>query len=241
MIHVTHDIDWLTPTHLYSIIKTATHGQKWIKVSQLFNKNIFLQGIQNLQKINAQHQVNGIWHIGAPSQHTYKTFGLRYNKQSPNWTKAMHLLKEQQATIGLHSVNTESIIQQAQQLQEIIQQPILFHRSHYLKFTPQELYPQLQQCGITTDFSLGEAREITLPANTNLNHQVKCIPTILFDNIFFFQSPEIIFETFKQTLNKAHQQQQDIAVLFHPENFVVNPALHDYYQETLKIVKESNR
>lgn len=237
MIYITHDIDWLTPTHAYSIIKTATHGKKWINVSQLFNRNIFLQGIQSLQNTNAQHQVNGIWHIGASSKHTYKQFGLRYNIQTSNWIKALHILKERNAVIGLHSVNTESIKDQVQCLQQITQQPIQFHRSHYLKYTPQQLYPQLQQCGITTDFSLGQAREITLPTNSNLNQAVKCIPTVLFDNIFFFQSPETIFSAFKLTLQKAHQQQQPIAVLFHPENFLVNPALHEYYQETLRIIK----
>ena len=241
MIYITHDVDWLTPTHVYSIIKTATHGQKWLKVSQLFNKNIFLQGIQTLQNINAQQQVNGIWHIGASSNHTYKKFGLRYNTQSSNWLKAIHLLKEQNAAIGLHSINTESIVQQAQELQQVTQQPILFHRSHYLKYTPQQLYPQLQQCGITTDFSSGHARNININLQNASANGVNIVPTILFDNMFFFHQPEFVFEQFKLALQHAQAHQLDVAILFHPENFLINNALHEYYQETLKLVKVSNR
>ena len=115
---------------------------------------------------------------------------LRYNIKSNKWKKAINILTEANATIGLHSVSTETIQDQYNNLTKAVNQPIDYHRSHYLKYNPEELYKQLNQCHITTDFSLGNARKIELPNQPNPTQLVQCIPTILFDNSFFFIPPQ---------------------------------------------------
>lgn len=237
MIYITHDIDWLNPLHPYSVIKTFTHGKKWIKTSQLFNQNIFIEGIERLLQFNQDHHAQSIWLIGATNTHTFQRKGLRYHFDDLKVHQTLSLLKESKVEIGLHSVSSESIVEQCNKLTNALGKHIHYHRSHYLNFNPKILYPQLQQAGITTDFSTGASRDILLPQQANNMEGVTLTPTILFDNIFFFQTPEKVFEQLKQTLHAAQLQQRDVAILFHPENFIINPALWEYYEEILQLLK----
>lgn len=239
MIYITHDIDWLNPLHPYSVIKTFTHGKKWIKTSQLLNQNIFIEGIERLLQFNHYHQTKSIWLIGATNTHTFQRKGLRYHFDDLKVHQTLSLLKESKVEIGLHSVSSEPIVEQCNRLTNVSGKHINYHRSHYLNFNPKTLYPQLQQAGITNDFSTGASRDILLPQQTKNIEGVTLTPTILFDNIFFFQTPEKVFEQFKQTLLEAQAQQRDVAVLFHPENFMINPALWECYEEVLRMVRES--
>ncbi len=238
MIYITHDIDWLNPLHPYSVVKTFTHGKKWIPGSMLFNPNLFLHGIERLLKFNQNQHTNAIWLIGATNQHTFYRKGLRYHSKDSAYAAAITLLKTAEVEIGLHSVSSEPIVEQCNRLTNALGKHINYHRSHYLNFNPKILYPQLHQAGITTDFSTGASRDILLPQQAKNMEGVTLTPTILFDNIFFFQNPEKVFDQFKQTLLEAQAQQRDVAVLFHPENFIINPKLWEYYEEVLRLVKE---
>lgn len=152
------------------------------------------------------------------------------------------MLLEAGCEIGLHSVNTESFARQANALCELTKKPIHYHRSHYLKFDENTLFKNLQQQNIKTDFSLGNARKVDLPAQMPvITYGINCVPTLLFDNAFFFNEPKQVLHLFRQKLKDSATQKQDVAVLFHPENFAVNPALWDYYEEVISIVEEVNR
>ncbi len=149
------------------------------------------------------------------------------------------MLLEAGCEIGLHSVNTESFARQTIALSELTRQPIHYHRSHYLKFDENSLFKNLQQQHIKTDFSLGNARKIDLPSQMPvITYGINCVPTLLFDNAFFFNDPKDVLHQFKQKINEANMLKQDVAILFHPENFAVNPALWDYYEEVISIVEE---
>ena len=239
MVHITHDIDWLSPLHPYSVIKTFTHGKKWIKTSQLLNRKIFIEGIERLMQFNQSQNTNSIWLIGAPGKHTFYRKGLRYRFGDRTYNHMVSILKESKVVFGLHSVSSEPINQQFDRLTNVLGKPIDYHRSHYLNFNPTSLYPQLKKATINTDFSTGLSRNICLPKHIPPIEGVSITPTILFDNVFFFQAPEKVFEQFKQTLHDAKAEQRDVAVLFHPENFIINPALWEFYEEVLKMVRES--
>jgi hypothetical protein len=221
-------------------MKVVTHGNKWLRFSQLRNRSIFLEGIQQLLTINNTYQTNSIWLIGGSTQHTFHRKGLRYQANDSNYQQAVTLLKEAGVTLGLHSVSTEPILNQTERLSVLLDKPILHHRSHFLQFNPHTLYAELQQAGIPIDYSLGSAREIQLPGVSTPIHGVNSIPTVLFDNSFFFHPPELLFEQFKQVLKTAQQRQQDVAILFHPENFLIQPALWEYYQEVLHLIKSTH-
>jgi hypothetical protein len=149
------------------------------------------------------------------------------------------LLQNAEVEIGLHSVSSAPIVEQCNRLSDILNKPIQYHRSHYLNFNPDTLYNELQQAGIKVDFSTGASRAITLPAQNQNTANISAVPTILFDNIFFFESPNQVFHQFKQTIQAAKAQQRDVAILFHPENFIINPKLWEYYEETLRLVRGS--
>lgn len=242
MIYITHDIDWVSPLHPYSVVKAFTHGKKWLGLHKIIQPNIFVNHINKLIRFNSDHHISPVWLTGAPLKHTYQKFGLRYTADCSVYKKIIRNLNESGAEIGLHSVNSESLLSQVNALIALTGKPLKYHRSHYLKYDENTLFRGLQYQGIKTDFSLGNARKVGMPAHVPfMTYGVNCVPTVLFDNVFFYHDAEDVFGQFRTTLNEALQSNKDIAVLFHPENFAVNPALWDYYAEILSIVKSINK
>jgi hypothetical protein len=239
MVYITHDIDWLNPQHLYSVIKTITHGKRWIGIAQLTNSYLFIDGIKQLLNYNSKHKVNAIWLVGASTKNTFYRKGLRYNTREKWWHEIIEVLLKAEVEIGLHSVSNQSIKVQADSLIKAINKPIKYHRSHFLKYDANTLYPQLINAGIQTDLSLGNARSVNLIVPQE-KFGIPIMPTVLFDNAFFFEPPQYVLEKFEQVLFDANEIGQDVAVLFHPENFVINPTLWRYYEEVLALVKKYN-
>lgn len=235
MLYLTHDIDWLSPFHPYAWIKCLTHGSKWLKLQQLMHPTIFLDSIESVCKQNAQENINPVWLIGAASGHALSRYGLRYTTHSANYPLLIQLLKKWNCTIGLHSITKENLNIQAIQLKSFTGQNVSYHRSHFLK-QHTALKNELAHAQIKIDFSFGKARQVHL-ADSNLNSSLKFVPTLLFDNAFFFNKPEDVFSTFSTELRKAIATNKDVAICFHPENFLILPALREYYQEILCISK----
>ena len=197
--------------------------------------NIFIDSIESVCKQNAQENINPVWLIGAASGNALSRYGLRYTTHSANYPSLIHLLKKWNCAIGLHSITHENLNTQAIQLKSFTGQNVSYHRSHFLK-QHTELETELAQAHIKIDFSFGKAREVHL-ADCNSNAAVKFVPTLLFDNAFFFNEPEQVFSTFSTELRKAITSNKDLAICFHPENLLILPALREYYQEILRISK----
>ncbi|MFN7312665.1 MAG: hypothetical protein ACK5UI_04205, partial [Bacteroidota bacterium] len=163
MLYITHDIDWLSPLHPYAMVKAMVYGKKWIKPNQLFNPDLFYEQMEKLHQTNTELMLDAIWLIGATQTSTFKKYGLRYNIHSKSYKRTIQFLLQQQVKIGLHSVALEPVSKQCNTLSQLIYQHIPYHRSHYLKFTPEKLFPALQPNHIKIDFSLGHARKVFLP------------------------------------------------------------------------------
>lgn len=237
LIYITHDIDWVSPLHPLSVAKTFTHGSKWLGLNKVIRPHIFTEHIHRLSKFNREHDVKPIWLTGAPLKHTFQKFGLRYTADCSTYRKMLFKLNEEDAEIGLHSVSTEPIAAQVHTLTSLTGKPVKYHRSHYLKYDENSLYRNLQHQGIKTDFSLGHARTVGLPPQTPvITYGTNCVPTILFDNAFFFASVETVLAQFRETLADCIKNNRDAAILFHPENFAVKPALWEYYGEIIRIL-----
>ena len=194
---------------------------------------IFLDSIESVCKQNAQENINPVWLIGAASAHTLNRYGIRYTIHSANYPLLIQLLKRWGCAIGLQGIVEEKLNTQVIQLKSFTGQNVLYHRSHFLK-QYNELDNDLAQANIKVDFSFGKAREVHL-ADSDSNTEVKFVPTLLFDNAFFFNKPEEVFSTFSTELRKAIATNKDVAICFHPENFLILPALHEYYQEVIRI------
>ena len=237
MIYVTHDIDWISPLHPFSIAKAFTHGNKWLSLDKIAQPGIFVKNIYKLIEFNQANHINAIWLVGAPMLNSYQKKGLRYTFSCKSYRSVVKTLVNQHVKIGLHSVSSEDISKQFQALQSLVPSPIKFHRSHYLKFDTNKLFPRLHQHRIDIDFSLEHTKLIELPEQPPISYGVNCVPTILFDNYFFFKDADTAFKQFETTLQLAKTKHQDVAILFHPENFAVNPKLWQYYKEVLQIAK----
>jgi len=237
LIHFTHDIDWINPAHVFAWIKCISQHKYWVNPRHLLNKNLFVNNIANVCKINESNQINATWFIGAQHQNQYKRFGLRYTVHDKLYQNIIELLAQYNADVGLHSVKYESIQNQLQLLQTYYKKTITKHRSHYLKYNHKTLSEDLAQTTIKTDFTLGSARQITLaPSNNNLG--IRQTPTVLFDNVFFFKNPDLIFQELKSTLDLAASKKQEVAICFHPENFLILPEMQAHYQRVILLAKE---
>jgi len=194
---------------------------------------IFLDSIESVCKQNAQENINPVWLIGAASAHTLNRYGIRYTIHSANYPLLIQLLKRWGCAIGLQGIVEEKLNTQVIQLKSFTGQNVLYHRLHFLK-QYNGLENDLAQANIKVDFSFGKAREVHL-ADSDSNTEVKFVPTLLFDNAFFFNKPEEVFSTFSTELRKAIATNKDVAICFHPENFLILPALREYYQEVIRI------
>ena len=212
-----------------------THGSNWIKLKQLLQQDIFLKSIESVQQTNQKNNLHAIWLVGATSKSLYSRYGLRYTIQTNGYSKLIEILTDAPCTIGLHSINNESIVAQAQRLMSFTNTSVHYHRSHFLKQS-QNLGEELSQANIKVDFSYGHARQTEL-LNTPQQGPINYIPTILFDNAFFFNKPKEVISGFATTLKRAQLQNRDVAICFHPENFLVMPALHEYYEEVIRLAK----
>lgn len=234
MIYLTHDIDWINPKHPYSLLKSLLPKTTWLSWSQTKNPHLFLNQIEKQIALNKQLQVKPIYLIGASHQQ-YGRFDLRYTVHTPQYPALLAMLKEEK--IGLHSDTHSPLINQQMELNSRLHQPILFHRSHFLQHQPIQLHNQLQQSTLKIDFSRGHARQLNFAKNETVSG-IHFIPTLLFDNVFFFQSPTSVFEQLNYTLEQIASNQSKASILFHPENQLISPKLTDYYESTIELIRK---
>lgn len=255
-IHITHDIDWLSPYHPYSIIKyfrSWLPGYQWLSAKQLGNREVFFQTIEELISLEYEHTIRGLFCIGARTGWQLKPHDIRYSIKQQIFHKLIELLQTSQCTIGLHSsydANRDNLIQQeSKNLTNVIGEPINVHRSHYLQFQPQRLYQQLAEAGIQYDFGYGRAREIgfrngfpgkykPIDLSTGKVIDVTIIPLILLDNVFFVKPYHEVLKTFRKTLEELKQYRGSACILFHPENMILKPQLWNYFEEIIHICRE---
>lgn len=232
MIYITHDIDWLYPLHPYSVIKSVIPTSKWISISQLWDKKLFLKQIEELRQLNLSLNVKPTYFLGA-TNHQFGRYDLRYSAYSEAYHKVLDLLKHE--NIGLHSDLHTAIKQQQQLLEKHTKKSILFHRSHFLKHNIIRLEKELTESSIQFDFSRGSARNPEYLAHQTLTG-IQYVPTILFDNAFFFNKPTPIFENLNYIFERIAFQQTQAAILFHPENMLIKSDLSNHYQATIELI-----
>lgn len=235
MIYITYDIDWLHPWHPYSIVKWSLPSSRWLTWKQLFKRDVFLTKLKEVVCENEQANLTPIYHIGVPHT-TVGRYDMRYRAFSPVWNEAIDIVKMQE--VGLHSHTKLPIAQQLAPLETAIAKPVRFHRSHYLQHNRTQLQLELFHTSVTHDFTTGTIRHLT---NTMAEHQgsVHYIPTVLFDNLFFVESPVAVFDRFKRLLETVAVQHSPIAIAFHPENQLLMPVLQEHYHSVLQIIQQA--
>lgn len=255
-IHITHDIDWLSPFHPYSFLNYArsfVSNHSWLKGNQLLDGSIFLRSIEQLLQLEKELGIQGIFCVGASNRLQIGRFDIRYGINQKLFTELIQLLQSFNSVIGLHSSyqadKKKTITRESAVLAKTIKHPISIHRSHFLNFQPQSLYPQLVAANIKFDLGFGYARTVGLrngfpgkykPVDSlsgevlNLN----VIPLILLDNVFFTKPYHEVMQDFRQTLEQLKQYKGSACILFHPENMIIKPQLWNYFEEIIHICKE---
>lgn len=203
----------------------------------MLQRDIYLRQIERLIAFEKQAGVTSIFLLGS-SQRSFGLHDLRYRAGSSAYRELLVLLKDHET--GLHSTGSTPIEDQLRWLGQFTGKPVRFHRSHFFKFDRAALYPVLEAHGITTDFSEGEARRVNFTLRDSGEHHINVVPTVISDNAFFYHDPREVFKAFRKNLNNAASLQTDIAVLWHPENMLIEPKLLEYYHEIILICKSHN-
>lgn len=249
-VYFTHDIDWIYPHHIYSIIKTLLPNKKWLTVSQLFQPTIYLKNIEKLIAFEAKKNVKSIFNVGAnDSCFSLGRFDIRYTIHNPYYKKLIEILKLHQVEIGLHSEVNFDLNEQIESIKRLSGQKIKFHRSHFFNSNRILHSKILNDKNIEIDLSIGNAREVGfktgIPRHYHaidfINKKVlktKIVPTILSDNAFFFHDKNSVFGQFKNSIKTAKQFGASVAILFHPENIIIKPELWEYYDEIIDICQK---
>ncbi len=248
-VFLTHDVDWIYPSHIFSIIKMLSLRKDWISFLQLFQSNIFLKNIEKLIAVEKGQNVKSFFMLGSnDSKKCMGRYDIRYTLHHPSFKKLISLLTTNRIEIGLHSQNNFSYRDQVRNLERLYGCKVIFHRSHFNNFDPSVLWNILNRNGVDMDFSVGNAREVGFKMGIPRHYQAidfrkekilntTVVPTILSDNAFFYQDRDIVFEQFKESLKTAKQFGASVAILFHPENMVIKPELWEYYEEIIHICK----
>jgi hypothetical protein len=234
-VYLTHDIDWLNPLHGYSLLKWMTPKRQWLSFGQLLKPDLYLRQIEKVIALEKASLVNSTFFIGA-TQKSYGRYDIRYTTETTQYKTLLGLLKNE--ATGLHSVQRFDTGEQVALLGQQTGKKIHGHRSHFLKFDPAVLYPQLLKAGITHDFSIGKARYVELPLKWPTPPEgLTLIPTLLSDNAFFFQPSPVVFDELQKGLDDAVKRNQAFSILLHPENTLLKPELMEYYERILQLCK----
>lgn len=252
-VYLTHDIDWIYPFHIYSIIKAIASPNKWLSFKQVLQSDIYLKNIEKLIAFEKSQNINSIFLVGSNnSAFSLQRYAIRYTNGNIYFKKLIGLLKDNQNEIGLHSEQYIDMRQQISCLERILyDRKLKYHRSHFMKFNPLKIWNELSENKIMIDFSIGSAREVGflngIPRHYQaidfLNKKVLAtaiVPTILSDNAFFFKDSKSVFASFRETIKKAEEFGAAVAILFHPENMIIKPELWEYYEQIIHICKNEN-
>lgn len=250
-VYFTHDIDWINPWHPYSLIKKILPFKKWLSVSQIFQRDIYIKNIEKLILMESDHHINSIFMLGANNKkYSLKRFDIRYTINDSLFLELIECLKRNGVLCGVHSQKDIDIENQIVSLERVYGKKISYHRRHYSIFDTLTMWSELANCGIEYDFSLARSHYTgfvsgihrhfkAIDFNLKTVRDIQVVPTILYDNAFLLYSKELVMDRFKRAVDKANLFGSHFAVLFHPENMLLHPVLWEYYEEVISYCKSS--
>jgi hypothetical protein len=155
---VTHDVDrvGLEPLLLLkNIFKKKELNFYYFTES----KDQLFQKIIELAKTDSRHEIKSLWFF-LSGRYSLRRYGNRYNIGSLRSRNLISLIKKCQHDMGLHTsyyaaFNFNAIISEKNRLAKFSGLPITFIRNHYLRFDIQESIPNLENCGMKLDSSIG--------------------------------------------------------------------------------------
>jgi hypothetical protein len=239
MIFSTHDIDWLNPRHPIGVTKWLLQ-KPWVSLRQLSQKDLFLRQTERLLLLQQSQKIKGIFLIGMQDRGlSYLPKALRYSYSSAMLKDLLFLLKKFDAPLGLHHHHRESIQIQIKRFETIAQVSPKYVRGHYYAQLSNEDAEFLSSIDCKIDFGFGHRTLIGFQKGITPLAGMQQIPTIFSDNnITHYKKNTTVWETFEDVLVEVKTNNNQAAILFHPENFAVYPHLLDDYLKTIRLIKQ---
>jgi hypothetical protein len=247
----THDIDWITPFEPISIIKSLT-SKNWIPFYKCFSNNLFYD---NLIKTWEYENSKGIKSINFFIADKYG-IGRYDTRYSINWDitkKSILKCNEIGHKIGLHgsyyAKDKNSYSQEKMNLEKITNNKIDFHRNHYLRFDTKKGFNQLEQANFKYDFSIGYISKAGFRAGTTKMYRpfnwetgqvssIKEIPLLIMERLNYLDDMEDSLSEFEKLLGEVKKYNGCMAILTHPDLFLVNPKWWEFYKNIIDITKK---
>jgi len=255
---ITHDVDWVTPFGLISVVKSIIRRKvdgrpAWLPPRDVIKPSLFLKNLERLLELELRLGVHP-WFFMFGGTGDLGLHSNSYGKRSTFARRYISLIQEAGGEIGLHGSyrarERDSYAREAAVLSEMTRRPVIAHRNHYLRFDPRRLWSQLEDARITVDFSLcfrkrmGFRVPVTGPFHpfdwtTNRGSNVWAIPTVAMDRVWWPDRQREVLSNLRQLLANARAVGGAVAVLIHPEILVLDPRWYVLFEEIVSVCREA--
>ncbi|MCB0723906.1 MAG: polysaccharide deacetylase family protein [Ignavibacteriae bacterium] len=252
----SHDIDWVSgfdPISLVKSIKSSVSGSRnWIKLSEVFDQDIFVKNYSEMLSIEKKYGVK-TWNFMLSGTNGLGRYSNRYNIKSSRAKKVIDLILSSGNFIGLHgsygASDANTYKEEAELLREVTNQEIISHRNHYLRFDPINLWSQLSSAGIGYDFSVGFSSNMGFRTGVASSYRpydfknksasdITEIPLVFMERNQYLIDERKTLEELKGVLEEVKKYNGCASILFHPESFVVDTRWLPFYEKVINTVVE---
>ncbi len=253
---LTHDIDWVTGFELFSIMKSIRNTflegpSRWIPLRSCFSADYFLEGLRSMIQLEADMDVRSCFFmLSGPYQPG--RFSSRYDCSWKTAKKFIREIIQSRSELGLHGSYEagwkNSYEQERLKLEKVSGRTVRIHRNHYLRFDPIRFWSQLDRAGIRWDSSVGFVKYMGFRSGVAQPYRpydfekkrkssIVEIPLVMMDRYPQLDHREEVIKSLAQLIMQVKKVSGCVAILFHPENMVVEPDFYSFYREVLLLLK----
>jgi hypothetical protein len=250
---ITHDVDRTTFREPTTIVKSALRSLKRMRCEAALRASLSHQSLYRVYEwMLARERHYGVeatfFVLSGP-------YGLRrYSSRADiRWAASrelVRLIRDAGMSIGLHGSyyarERSSYREEKERVEDAIGAPITCHRNHYLRFDPVQMWRQLEDAGIRTDFSVGFNYRLGFRAGCgtiypgfdltrNQLSNVGSVPLLFMDGVLGGADRRALLQGLRSALEEVKRISGCVSLLFHPELFVTDPSLMDVFEEVLQM------
>jgi hypothetical protein len=254
---ITHDVDRTTTVEPFSILNSllsaaGVRRSQWWSLRTALSPRAVLTACERLLDFEKSRGVGACFFMmSGPFG-----FGRHSTRTDIRWRSSREmarLIQQAGMNIGLHGSygarEDDSYQWEKERLEQVIGMRVRMHRNHYLRFSPEKLYHQMEGAGIEYDFSCGFVSRIGFRAGSARAHRgfdwsrdreskVRSVPLVFMDTMFADREPTDWLRELRAVLLEARSVAGCVSLLFHPEEVLIHPAGWSVFTRVIDLCQE---
>ena len=253
---ITHDVDRTTGLEPMMLVKSVV-GQLRLKPAWTPKPGVLQpkRWLQNLARLLEFEQDNGIGALYFLLSGPYglRRYSSRYGIRWSQSREVVRLILEAGMRVGLHGSyyarDRNSYGDELRRLEDVVGMTVTCHRNHYLRFDPRSAWHQLENAGISHDFSIGfnyrvgfrtgcASAHSTFDLSQGRKSSVVSVPLLFMDNVTAVGSSTHALAELERALEDVRRVSGCVALLFHPENFLGDEKSFAFFRQVVRKCKD---